>query len=107
MTTHKVFVYGTLKSKNRRDNFYVKGTLFHLGAFPGIKLGDVGNIPGQVVEVSEVDLEDLDRYEGVPHLYVRKRTWAYSRANEDIFPEEVWVYEYNKSTDNYSEIDEW
>ena len=107
MTT-KVFVYGTLKDASRRDDMYVKGTLFDLGAFPGIKLEGVTNVPGQIVEVTEQDLEILDRYEGVSRgLYTRKKTWAYPKEKENLFPEEVWIYEFAQSVDQYSEIDKW
>ena len=104
----RVFVYGTLRQNGRlhdvliNDSLIATGTvngrLYNThGAFPAMTLGDDQNplsgserVTGEIYLVSPQTLENLDRIEGVPHLYTREKTlvhtgvpFAYMRS---------WVY---------------
>ena len=70
MSIRHVFVYGTLRQGEARDinrllpaprllgNARVAGTLYHLGAYPGLVLGAPGRVRGEVYEIS-AELERL------------------------------------------------
>lgn len=103
----KLFVYGTLKDPSMPSDMCVLGTLYDLGPFPGLKLLGDSRIPGQVIEVTDSQLEALDKYEGAPFMYVRKKATAFSTNEISDYAEEVWVYEYNREVDNAQEIDKW
>ena len=87
---NKVFVYGTLRP-NLGETVKVRGQLFSLGRFPGIKLGMDGVVTCEVITVDDDELARLDRYEGYNpqnlqgSLYIRRR-------HEDGF-----IYNYNGS----------
>lgn len=80
---HHVFVYGTLlrTEPNHRKmsgaRFVREArtepafTLFDLGPFPALHEGGATAVVGEVYEVSDEQLGDLDRFEGVPRLYER------------------------------------
>lgn len=79
---HYIFVYGTLKKGfdnhryflNRDPLFYARLQGFVLleagRGFPAIKQGD-GFVEGEVYEVSENALRQLDALESHPHFYCR------------------------------------
>ena len=81
---HRVFVYGTLKREEPNhyilenvkgkfiDRATIKGTMYDLGAFPGIRLEGDGTIYGEVFEVEGDGIRPLDRLEGHPTFYCRK-----------------------------------
>jgi gamma-glutamylcyclotransferase (GGCT)/AIG2-like uncharacterized protein YtfP len=58
-----VFVYGTLRRGQRNDihryqpapryvaDATISGTLYHLGAYPGVVLGTSGSVVGEVYEI--------------------------------------------------------
>ena len=87
--TH-LFVYGSLMRGMGANHFLAhadfKGatttasvyTLVMYGAFPGLTQG-IRSIEGEVYAVSEQGLAMLDKYEGVPHLYIRKRVLLNAR----------------------------
>jgi len=108
--SHKVFVYGTLKDCDVNDSFQVQGELYDLGAFPGIKLVGDKFISGQILNVTNEELENLDKYEGVPRLYSRKKVIASPieapEFEKDEFIE-AWVYEYNGDINRFHQIDTW
>lgn len=54
-------VYGTLRPGNP-NTVKVKGSLYDLGWFPGIKLGGTGEVVCEQITVK--DWQDVDRYEG-------------------------------------------
>lgn len=101
-----VFVYGTLKRGERaafmmsecvyKGEFFIDGSIYDLGHFPGIKLGGPNVVIGEVYELPSDEatktriIERLDTYEGVPRLYQRKQVWAYGDG-ETI---QVGTYEY-------------
>lgn len=90
MDKHLVFVYGSLKSGGdiRGLNQFGDGAVivgkakttypdYHmadLGAFPGVFLGGDKYIQGEVWEVSDEVLEQLDAIEGYPSFYNRVKT---------------------------------
>lgn len=96
---HKVFVYGTLRPKDE-DGDYVDATHFlsgyamynYLGKFPYIEDEAGMAVVGNVIEVDDKQLAQLDRYEGVPNnLYSRIEVDVESLdfAGNDIT---AWVY---------------
>lgn len=102
---NKLFTYGTLMDSEKESDSYVFGSLYDLGNFPGIKLTGNNMIPGQVIEVTDEELEALDMYEGCPFLYSRKKIIAYDKNLDS--KDEVWIYEYNGDIEKYSEISRW
>jgi len=101
----RLFVYGTLKRKQEKDTHYVNGSLYNVGYFPALILDGAKLISGQVLNVTDEILRNLDRYEGVPDLYTRERTTAFSL--EDGAAEEVWVYQWARGIEELEEIDGW
>ena len=77
MSVRHVFVYGTLRQGEARDinrllpaprllgNARVAGTLYHLGAYPGLVLGASGPVHGEVYEISGELERLLDEIEEV------------------------------------------
>ena len=100
---HKIFVYGTLMTGRGTETF-VSGELYNLGAFPGIvKVGEVPNlVPGEILEVDDVQLKAFDHYEGVDSgLYRRIRAKAMSG-------DEVWIYEFAQDLPTHAnKIERW
>lgn len=101
---HKLFVYGTLKLEDE-DTHEIDARMWNVGQFPCIKLGGDETVTGQIIDVTILDLEKLDRYEGVPILYTRKETSA--RSIDGLKEEHVWVYEWSSSTDRFERIVAW
>ncbi len=63
---HIVYVYGTLRPGGS-DLHTIPGVMFNMGSYPGVKLGapDGGSsFVAERIEVSDVRLKQLDRYEG-------------------------------------------
>ncbi len=90
MASHKVFVYGSLKSGGtiRGLNQFGEGAdivgkatttypdydMVDLGSFPGVFLGGTKYIQGEVWEVDDEVFADLDAIEGYPDFYSRTPT---------------------------------
>jgi len=94
MAVHLIFVYGTLK-KNGKATAFVHGDLFDLWHFPGAQ--NVGNetapwIRGQVIVVDDLELRQLDRYEGVPKLYTREKILIFDEIKNPLCI--GWIYQY-------------
>lgn len=105
----KVFVYGTLlsglsNSALLNDAKFIgegtmSGVMYDLGSFPGVNYG-LGVIHGEVYDVDELTLGDLDYLEGYDtqnvdsSLYVRNVT-DITLENGRII-RDVFVYIYNK-----------
>ncbi len=80
-----LFVYGTLKRGQRNHGLMREArflgetvtepryTLFDLGSFPGMISGGNTAVQGELYEVGPELLARLDRHEGVPRFYVRKK----------------------------------
>lgn len=72
-----VFVYGTLRRGDDNDitrrspaplyvgDASIAGTMYHLGAYPGVVLGGDGVVVGEVYAISEALEADLDELEAV------------------------------------------
>lgn len=122
-----LFVYGTLMRKKSIFNakleqyarFYteasVKGRLYHLGSYPGLKLDESGNtIPGEVYEVISGKEKELfiwlDVYEGVHpfggQLPEYERVLAQVMLKDGITCQ-AWLYEYLPNASNFKEISAW
>jgi gamma-glutamylcyclotransferase (GGCT)/AIG2-like uncharacterized protein YtfP len=83
MNVH-VLVYGTLlrgEPNHRRMSgarfvrdarTEARFTLLDLGPFPALRAGGKTSVAGEVYEVGPDLLAELDRFEGVPHLYTRR-----------------------------------
>jgi len=114
---HRVFVYGTLKKgfcrhhALSRQNFLGVATtqaeykLLDLGDYPGLVSSDDGeSIAGELYEVDEACLQNLDVIEGVAvGLYARKSIRLLSPWND----EPAIAYIYLPSTTGYPEIQQW
>lgn len=105
----KVFVYGTLRQGFGAYSMFmangtefvgsdrISGTMYTLGGFPGVRLGDATSfdtegpkVLGEVYTVTDDNVPDrLDRYEGYPYLYDRKQVQT---ENGEL----AWVYEINR-----------
>lgn len=85
MNTHLVFVYGTLRRGSAHAmsirfpgsrfvaDAKVSGSLFDLGAYPGLLLDDSNSLViGEVYEVGDETLSKLDDFESSSH-YWRKQ----------------------------------
>jgi gamma-glutamylcyclotransferase (GGCT)/AIG2-like uncharacterized protein YtfP len=98
-----VFVYGTLKRSMSNHQPYLGdcryigestafGVLIHLGGFPALAEDSSGKclVRGEVFELASPEhLVQLDRLEGVPHLYSRRtsfRTRQRSRTRLSASP---------------------
>ena len=79
---YNIFVYGTLM-RGERANSYLSAAkyvgefrlkdyaLYNLGWFPGIRPMSGSCVYGEVYEVSQKMLREMDRYEGEGYLYHR------------------------------------
>lgn len=97
---HKVFVYGTLRDiasggKQPDATHLLSGyQMYDYGAFPYIVKDGGAAVVGNVIEVDDAQLEDLDRYENIANgLYTREtvEVWARSLLSEPP-PEKCFVY---------------
>ena len=72
-----VFVYGTLRKGQERDinrlepapvfigNGQINGTLYHLGSYPGVRLGGLNWVQGEVYQITPELERQLDEIEEV------------------------------------------
>ena len=72
-----VFVYGTLRRGQERDinhlqptpifigNSQIKGTLYDLGSYPGVRLGGSGWVQGEIYQITPELERQLDEIEEV------------------------------------------
>ena len=112
---HKVFVYGTLRNGEAATHA-LEG--YAMVAYEGkdfkfpyaIPNGDRA-VYGNIIEVDDADLEQLDKYENVRGgLYVRQRVLV-EDIREEVRPwadeEEVWAYIAGPSLFNAVESGDW
>ena len=101
MNKHLVFVYGTLRRGNAgamstrfpRSTFIadakVNGTLYDLGAYPGLLLDDSDSlVVGEVYEVDDETLNELDQFEASSN-YSRKQAEVSLATHKT----KCWIYE--------------
>ncbi len=91
--------HGLLKEGKLIDIGYIKGTLYSLGSFPGLKLQGNTPVKVEVYEVDNATLARLDRLEGHPTFYTRKDAEAIVGENQDQSME-VMVYEWQGTVRN-------
>jgi len=112
-----LFVYGTLMRKAghpmhdvvaRHGNYMgeasIKGTLYSLGAYPGLVLGGESLVHGELYALSDpkAALPLLDTYEGCapdspqPHAYIRRLAKVRLESGEVV---ETHLYEWIKAVD--------
>ncbi len=104
-----VFVYGALRRgasddwRMRAGKFLregvVGGVLVKVDWYPGFILGGEGRVKGEVFEVSDQLLSELDEFEGVD------RNDEYRRVLVDCGGEKVWVYEWLKGAEGYELVE--
>ena len=112
------FMYGTLKvgghyagqfDKERKssEKASIKGRMYHLGGFPGVKLNEDGTVHGEVHTYDNVQAVQavFNRIEGYSPkadpkhcLYLLKTVKAKLANGEEV---DVQVYEFNRSTEGY------
>ena len=117
-TINHLFVYGTLMSGQKRfsqlepyvlsqHDATVQGHLHHLGAYPGMKLGD-GVVHGQLMELDRVEacLERMDSIEGF--LGFGRNDSLFDRTIVHVETEQghvwAWTYVYAGDVDDESII---
>jgi len=99
---HKVLVYGTLRPGAGTTRL-VPGTMYDLGAYPGIKLGSPKEKRFVVVEEIEVDddgLRRLDQYEGYSRYNPKGSLYIRMKA-----PCGSWIYQFNDEIDKYAVVE--
>jgi gamma-glutamylcyclotransferase (GGCT)/AIG2-like uncharacterized protein YtfP len=109
------FIYGTLRKGGRAHHFMdgakfvgmgsVEGSIFHVDQYPGLVIDDGGRVIGEVYEVGDSMVPELDRYEGCfespPH---------YARVSIEVLLDEgrrvdAQVYEFLQLADSHERID--
>lgn len=119
-----LFVYGTLRPElapaevaavmrqlRNVGSGTIRGFLYDLGEYPGLRLDASGNeILGEVFEFNDpAVLQSLDAYEGCDaskpgqSLFVRKQCQARLKDGKLL----CWVYEYNRQPPSSQRIDAW
>lgn len=69
---HPVFVYGILKGRvDAQPGFVHDYRLVDMGWFPAAIPADDAKISGELIFVSDEELEGFDRIEGHPNFYIR------------------------------------
>jgi gamma-glutamylcyclotransferase (GGCT)/AIG2-like uncharacterized protein YtfP len=110
MNRHLVFVYGTLRRDGSRpmsgrfpDSKFiadaeVSGSLYDLGAYPGLLLNESGSLViGEVYEVNDELLNELDAFEA-SSSYCRKRVEIFFGIHKRI----GWIYVPEDTPEFYS-----
>jgi len=116
---HQVFVYGSLKRGFHNHGLLSKSTflsegascgleMYSLGSFPAVTHGK-GSVVGEIWEVDDDTLADLDRLEGHPNFYRREvmdiwcdnmngnlpcYVYVYQGQVRDHIPEGEWKHEH-------------
>ena len=94
-----VFVYGTLRKGEVRDinrllpapafigNSQINGTLYHLGSYPGVRLGGLNWVQGEVYQITPELERQLDEIEEV----WPQQSWEYVKREVVVEVEVVVV----------------
>ena len=121
-----LFVYGTLKPDLAPPEVAgvmrklksvgqgaIRGFLYDLGKYPGLRLDAAGNeVRGEIFELSDASvLRALDAYEGYDpgnherSLFLRKQCQVQLQGSDQQLP--CWVYEYNREPAASQRISAW
>ena len=111
--TSLVFVYGTLKkgfgnhqlleqSDFLARAFITRTKLLNLGAFPAVIVGGRKEVEGELYEVNSKTLERLDRLEGHPSFYERRKVLVYP-LDFGLPPVPAWCYFLSKASQAHYE----
>ena len=112
-----LFVYGALRKGASNDwrmegarwlgAAEVPGTLVKIDWYPGLVLGGESLVKGEVYEVSEGLLRELDEFEGIGLTDERNGEYHRIRAKVNLTgnPTEVWIYEWLKGVSEYEIVD--
>jgi gamma-glutamylcyclotransferase (GGCT)/AIG2-like uncharacterized protein YtfP len=107
MQKYNVFVYGTLMKGFSNYKHYLEGrsnvkflgmakvegySMYHVSYFPGIVPDKGESILGEVYQVDEKLLRQLDILEAEGHMYIRQKESAYLDTGEKI---DVYLYVWN------------
>jgi gamma-glutamylcyclotransferase (GGCT)/AIG2-like uncharacterized protein YtfP len=104
---NSIFVYGTLMKGQANYDYFMKEATFigngcisgyemyDLGSFPGIIPGD-GSVNGEVYDVSDRELEAINRLEGEGSLYIKTEVEVELETGEKI-PASAYVYNHSVS----------
>jgi len=112
--THRLFVYGALRTgalhhwrmKNATliGPAEVQGILVAIDWYPGLVLQGETTVKGEVYEIDDTLLAELDAFEGIgenaddrPDEYHRIKTKVHLPQGET----DVWIYEWLKGVDDY------
>ena len=109
-STRKVFVYGTLMKGENNHHFLENSKCLGISAIEGYEMYNVGGypaiipgestIPGELYEVHESDMRNIDMLEGEGSLYIRK-------CKETTDKSLAYIYEYAQDTEGLEKIDSW
>lgn len=90
-TTDKLFVYGTLRTKEEPTHSLMDHALYNAGPFPYIRPAPTWDVHGCVIEVTPEELMAMDIYEGIERgLYTREKLEVLNAETGER--EMVWVY---------------
>ncbi len=109
-----LFVYGALRKGASNDwrmkdadwlgPATVPGTLVAIDWYPGLVLTGDGVVKGEVYQISDALLAELDAFEGIGRG-ADDRPGEYHRIKASVQlaegPKEVWIYEWLKGIDDY------
>ena len=120
----KVFVYGSLKSGGsvrglnqfegativgKAKTLYPDYNMIDLGSFPGVTKNGEKHIQGEVWQVDEEVMEELDKIEGYPNFYNREVTqtsqgkaWMYYLEKE--YSEDLAIGLDTRNSSNIEEV---
>lgn len=106
----RFFFYGTLKTGYSANDLlrgapslgaittHARYHLYRIAGFPGMVVGEAtGGVRGELFEVEDECIEDLDQYEGVPHLFRREQIDLADGTK-------AWAYLYNRPIGDRKEI---
>lgn len=106
-TLQHVFVYGTLMEGEQRWSQMrpwsagsrrgtVSGSLYHLGAYPGMQLGDAGEVHGELHRVDDIAnaLSVFDQIEGCDPVNPRNGLYLRLPVNVCVEDKRVWAWAY-------------